>query len=79
MAAFKLQAASPPYPDLSEANAHTRKEGTKEEKDLSLFKEVREREAKLVDQRYRNKVIQNVKSEGFNKSLDDWSRKGFTN
>ena len=52
---------------------------TKEEKDLSLFKEVREREAKLVDQRYRNKVIQNVKSEGFNKSLDDWSRKGFTN
>ena len=50
---------------------------TKEQRDLEIVKEVRGREDKLVSFRYQNRVSHNVSSDTFNKSLDDWSKKGF--
>jgi len=50
---------------------------SKEQRDLALIREVRDREDKLVEFRYRNIVQHNLNSDTFNKSLDDWSKKGF--
>jgi hypothetical protein len=44
-----------------------------------MFVEVRKREQKLVEFRYRNRVQNIVSSGRFDKSLDTWSRKGFNN
>ena len=49
----------------------------KEMKDKSLVDEVKRREQKLVDIRYNNRM-KNIESvEKYNRSLDDWSKKGF--
>jgi len=49
----------------------------KEEKDMRLVKEVHKRESKLVDFRYQNRVKHINNANNYNKSLDDWARKGF--
>lgn len=50
----------------------------KEEKDKQMFVEVRKREQKLVELRYRNRVQSIIHSERYDRSLDTWSKKGFT-
>ena len=50
---------------------------SKGQRDLEILKEVRSREEKLADYRYNNRVQQNKQNDSFNKSLDDWSKKGF--
>ena len=49
----------------------------KEEKDKQLVKEVQKRESKLVDFRYQNRVKHIHNANNYNKSLDDWAKKGF--
>ena len=49
----------------------------KEDKDKQMFEEVRKREQKLVEFRYRNRVQNIIQSERYDKSLDGWSKKGF--
>jgi hypothetical protein len=51
----------------------------KEEKDKQMFVEVRKREQKLVEFRYRNRVSSIIQSERYDKTLDTWSKKGFAN
>ena len=46
---------------------------------MEILKEVRGREEKLADYRYKNRVQHNQQNDSFNKSLDDWSKKGFAN
>ena len=49
----------------------------KEIKDKSLVDEVRRRQERLVDIRYNNRM-KNIESvEKYNRSLDDWGKKGF--
>ena len=51
----------------------------KEENDKLLVSEVRKREQKLVDYRYRNRITQLLGATEYSKSLDNWAKKGFTN
>ena len=44
-----------------------------------MFVEVRKREQKLVEFRYRNRVSSIIQSERYDKTLDTWSKKGFAN
>lgn len=44
-----------------------------------LITEVRSREQKMVDYRYRNRVMSNKQQSEFSRHLDVWARKGFTN
>ena len=50
---------------------------SKEDKDKQMFVEVRKREQKLVEFRYRNRVQNIIQSDRYDKSLDGWSKKGF--
>lgn len=49
----------------------------KEQVDLSNYKEKRKQSQKLVEYRYRNRVLSNINSDLFNKSLDSWAKRGF--
>ena len=50
----------------------------KEHKDKALVQEVRKREQKMVDFRYRNRISSLLDERDYNKSLDNWAKKGFT-
>jgi hypothetical protein len=50
---------------------------SKEDKDKQMFVEVRKREQKLVEFRYRNRVQNIIQTDRYDKSLDGWSKKGF--
>lgn len=43
------------------------------------MQEVRKREQKMADYRYRNRVNSIFSAREYNKSLDNWAKKGFTN
>lgn len=49
----------------------------KEFQDKNQIQDMRKREQKLVEYRYRNRVQSIINSEKYNKSLDDWAKKGF--
>ena len=49
----------------------------KEHDDLSRVTEQRKEKHKLIDYRYRNRVQSMINSDQFNRSLDEWSKKGF--
>lgn len=50
----------------------------KEQMDLSNYQEKRKQSQKLVEYRYRNRVLSNINSDLFNKSLDSWAKRGFS-
>lgn len=52
---------------------------SKEQKDKLLVQEVRKREQKMVDFRYRNRISSLMDERDYHKSLDCWAKKGFTN
>ena len=51
----------------------------KERNDKLIVSEVRKREQKMVDYRYRNRVASIFSAQDYNKSLDNWAKKGFAN
>ena len=49
----------------------------KEQKDLETVNEVKRREQKLIDYRYRNMVARNIGNEEFTENLDNWAKMGY--
>ena len=49
----------------------------KEKLNKDTVLEVRQREKKMVDYRYRNRVQSIVSADAYHKSLDSWAKKGF--
>ena len=52
---------------------------SKEQQDKLLVQEVRKREQKMVDFRYRNRISSLMDERDYHKSLDSWAKKGFAN
>lgn len=50
----------------------------KEDNDKKKLEEVRRKEQKLIDFRYRNRVQSIINEDKFNRSLDDWGKKGYS-
>lgn len=44
----------------------------------NTVEEVRRKEQKLIDFRYRNRVQSIINEDKFNRSLDDWGKKGYS-
>ena len=51
----------------------------KEQTNKTTVLEVRQREKKMVDYRYRNRVQSIVSADAYHKSLDSWAKRGFHN
>ena len=45
---------------------------------IYTVEEVRRKEQKLIDFRYRNRVQSIINEDKFNRSLDDWGKKGYS-
>ena len=45
---------------------------------VCTVEEVRRKEQKLIDFRYRNRVQSIINEDKFNRSLDDWGKKGYS-
>jgi hypothetical protein len=51
---------------------------SKEVNNSTMVQEKRQRSQKLVDYRYRNRVLVQINTDQYNTSLNDWAKKGYT-